>query len=90
MGLTISLKPGEDFYVGDEQFVVMEVYTESHFRVRRTSTGEVFEITPDDRTEVLDEVVLFGARRRSPPRVKVVIDAPRDQRIRPGKKPGRS
>ena len=85
MGLTISLKPGEDFYVGDEQFVVMEVYSETHFRVRRTSTGEVFEITPDQKTNPFGEVYLFGAKRRSPPRVDVVIDAARDTRIRRGK-----
>jgi hypothetical protein len=45
MPLVLSLKEGQDFFVGDERFVVEDVYSETHFRVRRADTGKLFEIT---------------------------------------------
>lgn len=82
MALVFKLKAGEDFYVGDERFVVVDIQDETHFRLRRVSTGEEFQIADDPATEVLPEVRVFGGRRA--PRARLVFRLPNGVTVRRG------
>ena len=76
MPLVLSLKEGQDFYVGDERFVVEDVYSEMHFRVRRAGTGKIFEITDLGATEIMPDVFVSAGEKPQAPLARVNIEAP--------------
>ena len=76
MPLVLSLKEGQDFYVGDERFVVEDVYSEMHFRVREVGTGKIFEITDLGATEIMPDVFVSAGERPQALLARVTIEAP--------------
>ena len=78
MPLVLSMRERQDFFIGDERFVIDHVYSETHFRVRNVKSGKVFDITDTMSTEVMTGVTLFAGDREQAMLCRVAIDAPRD------------
>lgn len=77
MALVLTLSKGQDFYVGQERFVVTGVYGEQQFGLCRDSTGQMFEVTETRATEIMEDVfVSAGERRPSAGSVRIAIEAP--------------
>lgn len=76
MPLVLSLKKGQDFYIGDERFLIDEVYSETHFRVRRERTDKMFEITDTRATEIMPDVFVSAGERPQPLMARIAIEAP--------------
>mgnify|MGYP001429140056 CR=1 FL=1 len=76
MPLTLSFHEGHDFYVGDEQFVVLEVHLTRGCKVRKSSTGETFEVRPDKAVAVTDECKLSEGHRVITGKTRIVFLAP--------------
>ena len=76
MPLVLSLRTGQDFYVGDEQLIVQTVRGSTCFDVRVASTGKVHEITNSQAAEVLDDVFVSAGDRPQPGLARVAIEAP--------------
>jgi hypothetical protein len=86
MPLVLSLKTGQDFYVGGERFVIGEVFSEAHFMVTRASTGESFEVTDLRATEILTDVFVSAGERPQAQLARVAIEAPSDVLVLRGDK----
>lgn len=86
MALVLSLKEGQDFYVGDEQFVVDRVDGESQFTLIRTEDGRRFAITDEASSEVAEDVFVSAGDRSPALLARVSIEAPPDILILRGDK----
>lgn len=86
MPLVLSLKAGQDFYVGDERFIVDQVYAETHFMLARPGTGETFEVTDLRATEILPDVFVSAGERPQAQLARVAIEAPSDVLVLRGDK----
>lgn len=78
MPLVLSLRQRQDFFVGDERFVIDHVYSDTHFRIRHEATGKVFDITDTMSTEILPDVRVFAGDQEQAMLVRVAIEAPRE------------
>ncbi len=76
MGLVLSLKRGQDFYVEDTRVVVESIRDDSTF-VLRSHGGESVVVTPDFAVELFPEVYVSASQREAPGVAKIVIEAPR-------------
>lgn len=85
MALVLSLKDGEDFFVGAHQFVVSQITPEA-FALERTSDRKHFLITEKKMVEVLNEVKISCGRNNQDRVAKVVIEAPKRIIIMRGEK----
>lgn len=86
MALVISLRQGDDLYVGDRRLVVNHIHSPYRFNVRRED-GHVFTLNTEDWDEVFQDVfVQAGIPRKSPNirNVALVIDAPGEVVLRGG------
>lgn len=86
MPLVLSLKANQDFYVGDEQFVVDSVHSETHFMIVRTSTRQRFEVTDLRATEIMPDVFVSAGERPQTLLARVAIEAPSDVLVLRGDK----
>jgi sRNA-binding carbon storage regulator CsrA len=77
MALILSLRQGEDFFLGQERVMVRKVYSNKHF-VLETSEGTHYEIVQDRMAEVAPDVFISSGDRGLNGVVRIVIDAPRD------------
>jgi sRNA-binding carbon storage regulator CsrA len=85
MALTLSRKTGEWFCVGEEEFQIVE-RTADYFIVQKNGgSDELFEIVPDRTIEVLPNVRISMGDSAHHQHVRVVIDAPREIRIKRGR-----
>jgi hypothetical protein len=86
MALVLSLKEGQDFFVGEVRFVVEEVLGPLRFRLsymREVTSGDVnvtqprsVKITDLRAAEVLPEVLVSAGWNAPSARARVVIEAP--------------
>ena len=83
MPLVLSLRSGQDFYVGDEQIVVGEILGLSRLTVTVPSTGRTYEISDQEATELreLPNVFLSAGDRPQGGVARVAIEAPREVSI---------
>lgn len=79
MALILSLRPGQDFYVGDERVLVGEVLGNSRLKITLPRTGRQYEINDEEAVELRErpDVFLSVGDRASPGMAKISIDAPR-------------
>jgi hypothetical protein len=88
MALVLSLTQGQDFYVGIERFVVVDVLSQSSLLLRRDRTGQFYKITSTRATEIMEDVfVSVGDRQSSAGTIRVAIDAHPDLLVLRGDKP---
>jgi hypothetical protein len=85
MALVLSLKPKEDFYVGDQRFIVTKLYNRTSFTLVHEG-GKQYEITEYEATEVLPDVWVSSGDVYDLGTVRVVIEAPREILILRGEK----
>lgn len=78
MALVLSMREGNDFYVGHEQFVVSTIFTETHFTLTHTKSGNRFDITDTKATEILPDVMVSAGDRQQAMMARVAIEAPSD------------
>jgi hypothetical protein len=76
MPLVLSLRKDQDFFVGEERFIVTDVMGETHFKLRHEGTGRVFEITDRRSTEILAEVFVSAGDRPKTYMARVAVEAP--------------
>lgn len=96
MPLVLSLKKGQDFFVGDERFVVEEVDNPSTFKLRHAQKWRIgnvlcnrsrtFDITDAHATEVLPDVFVSAGDNPPTAMARVVINAPPEIFILRGEK----
>lgn len=84
MPLVLSLKEGQDFFVGDEQFTVAKVHAENDFEVRRERDQKMFKVSDDKASEVLDDVMVSAGLPEL--MARVVIDADQETLVLRGDK----
>ena len=84
MALVLSMRERQDFYVEDERFVVEQVYSDTHFRIRRDSTGQVFDVTDEKATEIMPDVMVSAGDKQPNVLARVAIEAPRTMIIARG------
>ena len=85
MGLVISLRTGEDFFIADERYVLSAI-AGTTVRIERRRDGAAFEITNDELREIEPEVLLQTGDRMTTRAARVRIDAPRSKTILMGPK----
>lgn len=76
MSLVLSLRAGQDFYVGDTQVVVHEVLNEHHFKVR--IGDKTLDVTDAESVEALPDVFMSAGDRPQHGLARVAIDAPQE------------
>jgi len=81
MALVLTLKQGDYFTVGNTKYQVYEVFSETHYRVKRLDTGEVFDILPSRMTEVDEDVMISAGDVPEQIPVRLNIDAPKNLHI---------
>lgn len=96
MSLVLSLKEGQDFYVGEERFVVAQILGEMRFTLQHSierTIGRVkllrrrvYEVSDDHSIEVLPDVYVAAGDNQPSGRVRVAIDAPKEVLILRGEK----
>lgn len=86
MPLVLSLREGQDFYVGETQFVVDQVGGDVQFTLRHVAEARTFEITDEHATEVMQDVFVSAGPRERPSLARVVIEAPPDVLVLRGDK----
>ncbi len=79
MALVLSMRLEEDFFVGDERFVVAEIKSDSHVRVKH---GEkLLDLYTSRATPVLPNVRLSVADRGQLGLARIAIEAPKSVTI---------
>jgi len=78
MALVLTLHKNEDFYVGDQQIVVTEVYDDGTFVLQPTGGGE-YDVTHHPEVEIMPNVyVIASDAPEHYGRARIVISAPRE------------
>jgi hypothetical protein len=78
MPLVLSLRKGDDFYIGNSQFVLCDMSSDTQFQIESARTGQKFTITHTRQTEIMPDVMVSAGEKPHPMLARVVIDAPRD------------
>jgi hypothetical protein len=86
MPLVLSLRKGDDFYVGNEQFVIDEIHSDTMFRVRHERTGKLFEVAGSNMTRIMNDVFLSAGERPQAAVARVAIKAPANITVLRGEK----
>jgi Carbon storage regulator (could also regulate swarming and quorum sensing) len=79
MSLVLSLKQGDDFWVGNRQVVVSRIQDAKKFWL--SIDGKEFEIVDTHATEILPDVFVASGDFFKYGMVRVAIDAPREIEI---------
>lgn len=78
MGLSLAFRPGEDFYIGDKRFVVVDVTSPVSFTIRREQDGCEFPLLDDGRgVEIAPSVVIRVGTRGQGNLARIDFTAPR-------------
>ncbi|WP_234731873.1 hypothetical protein [Acidocella facilis] len=86
MGLSLAFRPDEDFYVGDERFIVVDVTSPVSFTIRRERDGREFPLVDDGgRVEIASDVLVRVGRRGQGNLARIDITAPRTVPILTGR-----
>jgi hypothetical protein len=86
VALVLSLLKGQDFYVGDERFVVAGIQSPTVFTLLHEGSGKIFKIVDAEQTEVLDGVRISAGIKPEAMIARVAIEAPRTMLILRGEK----
>jgi len=78
MPLVFSMKPGQDFYVGDDRVVVGTIYGKTRFDVVVEKTGHTHSISEEEAVEIITDVFVSSGPRPVAGIAKVAIDAPQE------------
>lgn len=79
MALVLSVRGGDDFFIGDRQFVVTTITAHHvHFGIMDCLTGKEYVITDARSEEVLDDVFLAAGKRQQMSFARAIIAAPDD------------
>jgi hypothetical protein len=84
MGLALAFKPGEDFFVNDERFVVERVTSPTAFIVRRDKDGVEFSLSDGHSHEILPQVVAAVNLRGQGNLARLDLTAPRSVNLATG------
>jgi sRNA-binding carbon storage regulator CsrA len=86
--LVLSVKEGQDFFIGDERFVLDKILGIGRFRLSHKQqhklgsnvvvckAGTSFTITDEHATEILDEVFVSAGSPHTMGTARVAIEAP--------------
>lgn len=86
MPLNVTVRLGEDFFVGHTRYFLKEICSDGRARITRSNDGVAFEVSDDQKTEVENDVLLQLGDRMTTKAVRLVIDAPRSKLILLGDK----
>lgn len=86
MPLVLSLRRNEDFFVGDEQFVVKAIHSETSFSLKRASNGATIQIDDSKSVEIMPNVFVSAGEKPESFIARCAIDAPRSTLIVRGDK----
>ena len=78
MPLVLSLRAGQDFYLGDDQVVVAAVQRHSRFELLLTKTGKRFAISQEKATEIVEDVFISAGDKPQAGLARIAIEAPRE------------
>ena len=81
MALVLSLREGQDFYLGGERIVVGKVSGLTRFDLVVTRTGKRHAITDEEAVEIADDVFVSAGDRPQRGIARVAIAAPRSVTI---------
>jgi hypothetical protein len=76
--LVLSLKRGQDFFVGEDCFVIDAVLSETQFRLRHSATGRSFEVDDTKSTEIMPDVFVSAGEKPLATMARVAIEAPQE------------
>lgn len=76
MALVLSLRAGQGFFVGDEEFTVVEIRNDHSFRLKRHSDGRMFSVDDKMSQELMPDVNVQSSG--VVPVARVSLQAPRD------------
>lgn len=76
MALVLSLKNGEDVYIGDNCFVVGHIHAPHDFEMI-DSAGKVYRITDAESEEIMEDVLVSAGSNPPLGTVRVAIEAPK-------------
>jgi hypothetical protein len=83
MALVLTLRTGQDFFVGEVCFVVEEVLSPVRFRLHEFPSGHggltqprSFEITDARATEIMPDVLVAAGCNAPKASARIVIEAP--------------
>ena len=79
MPLVLSLRSGDDFFVGDQHVVIGEVLNEGRFEMTVMSTGRRYLVSDEQAVELeeIADVFISSGDRPQHGIARVAIDAPR-------------
>lgn len=77
MALVLSLKVEQDFYVGEERFVVTAIFSPTSFALAHERSGRGFRITDAKASEVFPDVFVSAGEKPEAMIARVAIEAPR-------------
>jgi hypothetical protein len=87
VGLTLSLKPGDDFYADHERFIVMKVASPTNFTIRRARDGVEFDLLEEGRErEIAQNVMAAVNRKRHGTLVRIHLTAPKAVKLQTGER----
>lgn len=75
MGLALIFSPGDKFFIGDDEFEVLEVDPSSGSTLKGPA-GETHHISRDNSTEIASSVFVSEGRSSGPDQVRIVFEAP--------------
>ena len=86
MALILSMRRGDDFFVGEERFIIDKVETKTKFFVRhicnkwigrvRIPSSRMYEITDAHAVEVVPDVFISAGLNNTGGMIRVAIEAP--------------
>lgn len=85
MGLVLTLREGDSFFVGEQRYVIEQVFDPTHFIVLDPDTDTRHEVTDERLAEIGPEVLVCASQCRQ--QVNISIEAPREVPVRREKVP---
>jgi hypothetical protein len=77
MALVLSLRTGQDFFVGNEQFMVHEIESPLDFTLIHIGKDRKYQITDEEATEIMPGVKVSAGDKAPTLAVRITIQADR-------------
>ena len=81
MALVLTLREGEDFYIGNDQVVLEKIHSETEFSLRRARDDAVIRITEGRSAQLFRGVFVSAGARGQLGLSRIAIEAPRSVMI---------
>lgn len=83
MALTLGIRTGKDFFIGDCRVKIMEIVSSTKFRIQYGAAGalKTAEISDEESVGLAENIRLSAGLHGTNELARVVIDAPRDIKI---------